>query len=159
MRSVREEHRILHHQHRSTVPGHTLDGRIDMRLENARRARLRVVKKPIRRLRARPAAARFVDRRGRRSGQLFRGFEQATVQAFVAQIGVGKLPSHPLDRLCAGLHDSLHLSIFASRRLSQSVRHCSSPIATLARLPNAALCVQRFRSGHQIRRANLNRCV
>src|SRR6266404_2232674 len=79
-------------------------------------------------LRTRPIATGFVDRRSRRLGQMFRGLEQATVQTFVAQIGAGKLLR--LDRLCADLNDSLHVGVLASRRRSQSARHCSSPIAT-----------------------------
>jgi hypothetical protein len=116
-----------------------------MRLENPRRARLRVVEQSVGRLCARPIAARLVDRRARGLSQLLRSFEQATVQAFVAQIGVGKLLPHPLDRLGADLHHSLHVRIFAARRLSQSVCYRSSPIDNGIRLPNAAVCVQRFR--------------
>ena len=107
--AIREEHRVLHHQHRPTATGHAQSGRFRVRLEDPRCARLRVVEQPIRRLRARPIAARLIDRRGRRFGQLFRGFQQATVQTFVAQISAGKLLRYPLDRLCAGVHDSLDL--------------------------------------------------
>src|SRR5712692_10465528 len=108
-----------------------------MRLQYPRRTRLRVVEQSIRRLRVRPIAAGFVDRRGWRLGQLFRSLEQATIQAFVAQVSAGKLLLHPLDRLCAGLYDSLYVGILASPRLSQAVRHVSPHVATQARLRNA----------------------
>jgi hypothetical protein len=159
MRAVRKKYRILHDQHRATAAGDALRSRLPMRLENPRRTRLRVVEQPIRRLRARPIAARLVDRRGRRLGQLFRGFEQATVQAFVAQVSAGKLLRHPLDRLCAGLDDSLHLRILASPRLSQTVRHLAPHAATKARLRNATVCVQRFFRSRQKISENRSRCV
>src|ERR1039458_302860 len=85
--AVGKEHRILHHQHCTATTGHARSRRFPMRLEDPRRARLGVVEQPIRRLRARPIAARFIDRRGRRLGQLFGGFQQATVQTFVSQVG------------------------------------------------------------------------
>ena len=159
VRAVREEHRILHHQHRPTATGHALRRRFPMRLENPRRARLRIVEQSIRRLRARPIAARLVDRRGRRLGQLFRGLQQATVQTFVAQVSAGKLLRHPLDRLRAGVHDSLHLRILASPRLSQAVRHLSPHVATKARLRNANVCVQHFLRERQKLSENRSRCV
>jgi hypothetical protein len=109
--AVREEHRILHHQHRITATGHARRRRFPMRLQDPRRTHLRVVEQPIRRLRARPSAARLVDRRSRRLGQVLRGCQQATVQTFIAQISAGKLPRHPLGRLCASVHDSFDVDI------------------------------------------------
>ena len=143
MLAIGKEDRILHHQHRPTMRGHALGGRLNMRLENRRRTGLRVVKQPIRRLRARPIATRLVDRRGGRFSQLFCRFAQATIQTFVAQIGAGELSRHPFHRLGASFDDSLHLRVFISRRFAQAARYSSSLLATTTRLPKEICCVQR----------------
>ena len=76
-------------------------------LAEDRRGTCEVVEQPIRCLCAGPRAARFIDRRTGRLGQIFRGFHQVSVQTFVVLAGAGQLLSHPRDRLCAGLHHCL----------------------------------------------------
>jgi hypothetical protein len=129
MLAVGKENGILHHQHRAAMRSHALDGRLNVRLENRRRTGLRIVKQPIRRLRARPIATRFVNRRGGRFSQLFCRFAQATIQTFVGQIGTDELPRHPFHRLGASFDDSVHLGVFISRRFVQVARY-SSPLTS-----------------------------
>ena len=66
-----------------------------------------------------PIAARLLDRQGRRFREVFGGLQQPTIQTLVVQIGTGQLLSHPLDRLCAGLHYRLHVRIPATPSLFQ----------------------------------------
>ena len=83
-------------------------------------------RRPSRHLRMGPIAARLLDRQGRRFREVFGGLQQPTIQTLVVQIGTGQLLSHPLDRLCAGLHYRLHVRIPATPRLSHAVRLSSA---------------------------------
>jgi len=122
MVAVAEEYGVLHDQHRSAHGQHALDRGLNVRRKNRLRARLAVVKQTIRRLRARPISTGFINRRARRARQLFGSLDQATIQAFVRQVGTDELRAYPLHRRRAGLDDSLNLGILASRA-RQADRH------------------------------------
>ena len=104
-----------------------------------------------------PIAARLVDRQGRRFREVFDGLQQPTIQTLVVQIGTDPLLSHPLDRLCAGLHYRLHVRIPATPRLSHAVR-LSSAVPTVA-LRNLGARVQHFPWERQTISENRQRCV
>ncbi len=150
--AVGEENGVLHHQNRTTVRRHALDGGRDMRRENGRRPRLRIIKQTIRRLRARPITTRLVDRRHGRLGQRFGDFDQATIQTLVGQIDATKLLRHPLHRLRADLDDRLHLGIFTSRSSHRAPQPPTSHSATSKRRSDRIFCVQQF-----LRTAQINR--
>ena len=118
MPAVGEKHRILHDQYRALAAGYARGCCLPVGLQDLGRTCLGVVEQPIRRLRARPRPARLVDRRAGRLGQMFRGFHQATIQAFVGEVGTSHLLSHPLGRLRTGRHHRLYVRVFATPRLT-----------------------------------------
>ena len=86
---------------------------------------------------------------------MFGGLDQATIQAFVRQVGTGELGAHPLHRRRTGLDDSLNLGpthrvvakqsgTFVARRDEQQATKCT-PLCTAQLYVALTLAAQRSR--------------
>jgi hypothetical protein len=119
----------------SRIPSPLGPSRLSQTRESVESCRtgLAVVKQAICRLRTRPIATRFVDRRAGRLRQLFRSLDQTTIQTLVGQIHAAEFLLHPADLLRARLENALHVRICDSRSPRHATQHLASHGATRTR--------------------------